>query len=426
MKIKTYLLKLFLIGGLFLSLQSSAQIVRLYEGFDNYAGTLASIPVGWHISWNSTAPASYYNTTTNYGISSPSYGFGINQDTVISPYFQSGDVLWFWCKGQGSPFSVQNMLHIYTSADSVTWNLLQSIDSLPVTIAGVTMAFGLTCNDHFVKFVYTKINANLAFDDVKVTMTDYFPTSAFTVSQSTSCQGDSICFTDSSTTAGCDSIISRTWDFGDGGNSVATNPCHVFVLPGNYNVWMVVQSSNGHADSTSTTITVHPAPVASFATNNPTANTIDFTDASTGSIAAWSWDFGDLNYSSLQNPTHLYASAGMYYVCLTVTSTDSCSATYCDSVNVIDVGINEHNVVNAIYISPNPAGEMMSVISNSLRDVEEIEITDVVGKRVFSERMETGSRNKLVIDISRLENGIYFLSVRSEELRLSVKFIVSK
>jgi hypothetical protein len=189
---------------------------------------------------------------------------------------------------------------------------------------------------------------------------------------------------------------------------------------------MVVQSSNGHADSTSTTITVHPAPVASFATNNPTANTIDFTDACTGSIAAWSWDFGDLNYSSLQNPTHLYASAGMYYVCLTVTSTDSCSATYCDSVNVIDVGINEHNVVNAIYISPNPAGEMMSVISNSLRDVEEIEITDVVGKRVFSERMETGSRNKLVIDISRLENGIYFLSVRSEELRLSVKFIVSK
>lgn len=426
MKTKTDFLILFLIGGMLLSLQASAQIVRLNQGFDNYSGTLATVPTGWYISWNSTSPASYYTTATNYGATSPSYGFGINQDTVISPYFQSGDVLWFWCKGQGSPFSVQNTLRIYTSADSVTWNLLQSIDSLPVTLAGVTMAFNLTCNDHYVKFIYTKVNANIAFDDVKVTMTDYFPTAAFSVSQNSVCQGDtSLCFSDSSTIAGCDSISSRAWSFGDGDTSTLTNPCHMYTTPGSYVVWLYVLLSNGRSDSTSTTITVHPAPVASFTTTNPTANTIDFTDASTGSIASWSWDFGDLSYSSLQNPTHLYASAGMYYVCLTVTSADSCSATYCDSVNVIDVGITEQNTSSGISIIPNPSTGKFKVQSSKF-NLERIEIYDALGQEIFFRQVKQNSLLFSEFDITGMDNGIYYLKISNGTAKNMFKLIVNK
>jgi PKD repeat protein len=53
--------------------------------------------------------------------------------------------------------------------------------------------------------------------------------------------------------------------------------------------------------------------------------TVDFTDASTGNPASWSWDFGDPgsgadNTSTLQNPSHTYAADGSYTVKLTVTN----------------------------------------------------------------------------------------------------------
>ena len=44
---------------------------------------------------------------------------------------------------------------------------------------------------------------------------------------------------------------------------------------------------------------------------------VTFTDESTGSPASWSWDFGDGNTSTLENPTNTYANDGTYSVTLT-------------------------------------------------------------------------------------------------------------
>jgi len=63
------------------------------------------------------------------------------------------------------------------------------------------------------------------------------------------------------------------------------------------------------------------APVAAFSAT-PTAGlaplTVAFSDASTGSLTAWSWDFGDGSTSTAQHPSHTYAVAGTYTVSLTV------------------------------------------------------------------------------------------------------------
>jgi PKD repeat protein len=47
--------------------------------------------------------------------------------------------------------------------------------------------------------------------------------------------------------------------------------------------------------------------------------TVDFTDASSGSITAWAWDFGDGTTSPAQHPSHHYPRADTYTVRLTVT-----------------------------------------------------------------------------------------------------------
>jgi PKD repeat protein len=46
--------------------------------------------------------------------------------------------------------------------------------------------------------------------------------------------------------------------------------------------------------------------------------TVQFTDTSTGSPIAWSWDFGDGGTSTLMNPPHTYTSVQSYTVSLTV------------------------------------------------------------------------------------------------------------
>jgi len=64
------------------------------------------------------------------------------------------------------------------------------------------------------------------------------------------------------------------------------------------------------------------APVASF-TANPTTGvaplSVAFTDTSTGTITARSWNFGDGGTSTVQNPTHVYATTGTFIASLTVT-----------------------------------------------------------------------------------------------------------
>ncbi len=49
-------------------------------------------------------------------------------------------------------------------------------------------------------------------------------------------------------------------------------------------------------------------------------HTVFFTDQSTDSPTAWSWDFGDGNTSTAQNPVHSYTTAGVYTVTLTASN----------------------------------------------------------------------------------------------------------
>ena len=117
---------------------------------------------------------------------------------------------------------------------------------------------------------------------------------------------------------------SWSWDFGDGGSSTLQNPSHVYTSAGTYTVSMTATNSAGSDTEVKTNyITVNePAPVADF-TGTPTSGDapllVVFTDASSGNITSWNWDFGDGNTSTQQNPSNNYVTAGTYTVVLTVT-----------------------------------------------------------------------------------------------------------
>ncbi|HRI59865.1 MAG TPA: PKD domain-containing protein [Saprospiraceae bacterium] len=72
---------------------------------------------------------------------------------------------------------------------------------------------------------------------------------------------------------------------------------------------------------------------------------IGFADLSTiagGQIVTRAWDFGDGTFSNEQNPSHYYAAAGTYIVCLTVKAIlndgQACQTVFCQTIPVISVG----------------------------------------------------------------------------------------
>ncbi len=138
-------------------------------------------------------------------------------------------------------------------------------------------------------------------------------------------------FNDLSTVGSGNAITGWAWDFGDAGTASIQNPLHNYTTTGPFNVSLKVTTNNGCTNTKNQVLsTVFAEPQAAFNSLPEVCigSLIGFSDASTapGSIVTgWTWDFGDATpVSTLQNPTHIYNTAGTYTVTLRVTSSAGC------------------------------------------------------------------------------------------------------
>jgi PKD repeat protein len=156
------------------------------------------------------------------------------------------------------------------------------------------------------------------------------PTAAFVVPECTA--GLACQFEDGSSDLD-GSITDRSWDFGDGTTSKAANPSTTFAAARTYSVTLTVTDDAGDTDAVTRSLTVSAAPnlppTAAFSAPSCTAGaTCQFTDGSSdpeGSIATWSWEFGNGATSTAKDPSTTYAAPGSYSATLTVT--DAAGAT---------------------------------------------------------------------------------------------------
>jgi len=153
-----------------------------------------------------------------------------------------------------------------------------------------------------------------------------------------SCAGVALAFTDTSSTSE-GALVEWLWNFGDGTTSTAQNHTHNYALPSTYLVTYTVRNSLLCAATTGRNVTIGLVS-AGFTSTSPQCpgNSIQFTDTSSvsgGSIVSWAWDFGDFSASTLQNPSHLYATPGTYTVTFTASSSLACSDSFSSTATVI-------------------------------------------------------------------------------------------
>ena len=101
-------------------------------------------------------------------------------------------------------------------------------------------------------------------------------------------------FTDTSTASGS-TIVSRSWDFGDGNTSSTQNPVHSYAAEGTYTATLTVEDNNGVTDSTSQSVTVTET-VVSYCTsqgNNVNYEWVDQVDMGTFSNSSGAAGYSD-------------------------------------------------------------------------------------------------------------------------------------
>ena len=124
------------------------------------------------------------------------------------------------------------------------------------------------------------------------------------------------------------------WLFDDGSTATGQSTPHTFITGGDHNVQLTA-TKNGCVEVHNQILDVNPAPTANFQYSLVSLDdTVQFQDISSlnggPAIVSWSWNFDDPmsgleNFSTLQNPEHLFSHLGTFDVNLIVTDANGCS-----------------------------------------------------------------------------------------------------
>ncbi|MEM5564977.1 PKD domain-containing protein [Psychroserpens sp. AS72] len=159
-------------------------------------------------------------------------------------------------------------------------------------------------------------------------------------------------------------------------------------------------------------------PISSFlySENN---GAVSFTNTSSNATN-YAWDFGDGSTSTDENPMHTYSENGDYDVVFTVTAC-GVSHTYSETISVNSLSLNEHEL-SELKMFPNPAQNLISFSGFNFENIKSISLYDLLGKKLKINR----NQNEMVIDISKLSIGSYFIEFIAKNGSKEIRRVIKK
>ncbi len=242
------------------------------------------------------------------------------------------------------------------------------------------------------------------------------------------------------------SNVTYSWDFGDGTTASTPVYTHIYANPGTYNVCLTVSTANGMTCTSCQTVTITTGSGCSsnFAIYPDTTlqHTYIAYNLATGvGPLSYVWTWGDGTSSNVAYPSHTYAAAGTYTICLTITDATGCTNTTCYqfallrlsstpvTINVVQgtTGVAEINVIQSLMIAPNPANEYTNVNFNITKDSEvQYSVKNLAGQTVYSSSSAIYSvgSHKIELNVSEYPAGLYFLEMTAGGTRSFTKILV--
>ncbi len=230
-----------------------------------------------------------------------------------------------------------------------------------------------------------------------------------------------------------DPAVVANWSFGDGGTSMQYDSIgHTYAL-GLYEVCVTVSSSGCVStqcqmlDLTDPCLALRARYAADVDGGNPLL--YQFSDQSSGPVGSRLWGFGDGQISTQTNPVHLYASTGVYTVCLlTIDADGNCTNSDCRSLYVGTTGTGPVEIqLKKLTIAPNPVSTHDGSVQLSGFDVHDIgtganiHIIDVNGVLVTVQKVTIEESLKISTPESA---GLYYLQVVSATNRYGAMIVV--
>ncbi len=141
----------------------------------------------------------------------------------------------------------------------------------------------------------------------------------------------------------------------------------------------------------------------------------------TGDYTSYWWDLGSgpVFHNQIPGP-YTFVAPGMQTITLNVEyGNDDCIASFYQSTIItIDGNINYPEFV----IYPNPANDLLH-ISADAQLPDDIYISDIMGRNIKEVKVEV-NKTEMVVDVSKFETGLYFISFYSDVYINTLSFIV--
>lgn len=207
--------------------------------------------------------------------------------------------------------------------------------------------------------------------------------------------------------------VAWTWDFGNGSTATGQAVQGTFTPDSTFSICLTATSSSCGDSTMCMDIDICETMTPAYSFNQVgDGYTFDFTDNTTGTPTSWAWDFGDGNTSTMQNPSHTYASTDSAYT-VTLTVTNYCGDTETSTQTIDALDVNSLSIEESLVVSPNPSSgvflvEYLGEVAGGVNMV----IYDAVGRTVMSESIDSNGNWTKAINLTAQPDGTYFLKVQ--------------